>query len=59
MTGLARLVNQKDNSYDLILVITDHLTNIVYYKPIKITIDIARLVEIIIYVIVRHHNLSK
>lgn len=36
----------------------DQLTKMVYYKPVKITINAPRLVEVIINVVVRHHGLS-
>ena len=35
MTGLTLIANWKSNSYDLILVIVDYLTKMVYYKPVK------------------------
>ena len=47
----------KGNSYDSILVIVNHLTKIVYYEPVKVTIDALRLAKIIIDVVVRHHGL--
>ena len=46
----------KDGSYDLILVIVDQLTKMVYYKPVKITINIPGLAEVIINVVVPHHG---
>ena len=57
MTGLPILINWKRNSYDSILVIVNRLTKIVYYKPIKITIDIPRLAGVIIDVVVCYHSL--
>ena len=47
----------KGDSYDSILVIVNRLTKMVYYKPVKVTIDAPSLVEIIINVVVRHHSL--
>ena len=47
----------KGKSYDSILVIVDKLTKIVYYKPVKITIDALGLAKVIIHVVVRHHGL--
>ena len=41
--------------YYLILVIVDWLTEIVYYKPIKVTIDTPNLVEAIINMVIYHH----
>ncbi len=49
-------VNWKDDSYDSILVIIDHLTKIVHYKPVKVVIDIASLIEVIINVVIYHHR---
>ena len=47
----------KGKSYNSILVIVDRLTNIVYYKPVKITINVPRLAEVIIDVMIQHHGL--
>ena len=58
VTGLPILTNWKENSYDFILVIIDQLTKMVYYKPIKITINAQGLAEVIIDIVVYHHGLS-
>ena len=55
--GLPLSSDWKGNSYDLILVIVNQLTKIMYYKPIKVTIDAPGLVEVIIDVVVWHHGL--
>ena len=47
----------KGDSYDSILVIINRLTKIVYYKPVKVTIDAPGLVEVIINVVIWHHGL--
>ena len=39
ITGLPVSTNWKSESYDFILVIVDRLKKIIYYKPIKVTID--------------------
>ncbi len=57
--GLIISANRKSNSYDLILVIVDQLTKLVYYKPVKITINTLDLAEVIINVIVHHHRVSE
>ena len=57
VTGLSISTNWKGDSYNSILVIVDRLTKMVYYKLVKITINIPDLVEIIIDVVVRHHGL--
>ena len=57
VTGLPISTNCKQDSYDFILVIVDRLTKIVYYKPVKITINAPSLAEVIIDVLVRHHGL--
>ena len=57
VTGLPISTDWKGDSYDSILVIVDRLTKMVYYKPVKVTIDAPGLVEVIINVIVRHHGL--
>ena len=57
VTELPILTDWKGKSYDLILVIIDRLTKMVYYKPMKITIDAPGLAEVIINVVVQHHGL--
>ncbi len=56
VTGLPISVDWKGDSYDSILVIVDRLTKMVYYVPVKVTIDAPGLVEVIINVVVRHHG---
>lgn len=56
ITGLLSSANWKDNSYNLIIVIIDTLTKIVYYEPIKITIIILGLAEVIINVVILYHG---
>ena len=58
MTGLPILIDRKNKSYDSILIIIDRLTKMVYYKPVKIMIDIPSLAEVIINVVIQHHGLS-
>ena len=50
-------IDWKGDNYDSILVIIDWLTKMVYYKPVKVTIDAPGLVEVIIDVVVKHHGL--
>ena len=57
VTGLPISTNWKDESYDSILVIVDRLTKMVYYKPVKVTIDAPELAEVILDVVVQHHGL--
>ena len=57
VTGLSVSTNWKGETYDSILVIVDQLTKMIYYKPVKVTIDASGLVEVIIHVVVRHHDL--
>ncbi len=49
--------NWKGETYDSILVIIDRLTKMVYYKPVKVTIDVSGLAEVIIEAVMRHHGL--
>lgn len=58
VTGLLVSTNWKDESYDFILVIVDFLTKMVYYKPVKVTIDAPGLAEVIINIIVYHYGIS-
>ncbi len=56
VTSLPISTDWKDNSYDLILVIIDWLTKIVYYKLVKVTIDAPGLAEMIIDMVIHHHG---
>ncbi len=56
VTGLPISADWKRDSYDSILVIVDRLTKMVYYEPVKVTIDAPGLAEVIIDVVVRHHG---
>ena len=56
MISLPLSVDWKGDNYDLILVIIDRLTKMVYYEPVKITIDALGLAKVIIDVVVRHHG---
>ena len=57
VTGLLILTDWKGDNYDSILIIVDRLMNIVYYKPVKVTINASGLAEVIIDVVMRHHSL--
>ena len=59
VTGLPILANYKGNSYDSILVIVDQLMKMVYYKLVKVTIDVPGQAEVIINMLVRHHGVPK
>ena len=54
--GLPISINWKGDSYNSILVIVNWLTKMVYYEPVKITIDALGLAEVIIDVVVCHHG---
>ncbi len=56
VTSLSIPANQKGDSYDLILVIVDQLTKMVYYKPVKVMIDVPDLAEVIIDIVVNYHK---
>ena len=55
--GLPILTDWKRDSYDSILVIVNRLMKMVYYKPVKVTIDTLGLAKVIINIVVRHHGL--
>ena len=57
VTSLLITTNWKRDSYKFILVIVDWLTKMVYYKTVKITINIPRLSQVIIDLVVRHNGL--
>ncbi len=52
ITGLLISADWKGDSYDLILVIINRFTKIVYYEPVKVTIDARGLAEVIIDVVI-------
>ncbi len=59
VTGLFISANWKGDSYDLILVIVDRLTKMVYYELVKVTIDASGQAEVIIDVVVCHHGVPE
>ncbi len=56
VTGLSISAYWKGDSYDSILVIVDRLTKMIYYEPVKITIDALGLAKVIINVVVYHYK---
>lgn len=58
VTGLLVSTDWKSESYDFILVIIDHLTKMVNFESVKITIDAPGLAEVIINVVILHHGIS-
>lgn len=56
--GLAISTDWKYEKYDSILMIIDYLTKMVY-KPVKITIDVPGLAEVIINVVVYLYGIPK
>ena len=58
VTDLPILTDQKGDSQDSILIIVNLLIKMVYYKPIKVTINAPGLTEIIINMEIRHYRLS-
>lgn len=57
VTRLPVLSNWKSETYDLILVIINRLTKIVYYNVIKIRIDTFNFAKLFLDVIKEHHRL--
>ncbi len=49
----------KGDSYNSILVIIDRLTKIVYYEPIKVTINTSGLAEVIFNMFVCHNKVRE
>ena len=47
--------NYKSDSYDLILVIINKYLKIVYYKPVKVIVNISGLAKVIINVVIYYH----
>ena len=57
VTGLSISTNWKGNIYNLILAIIDQFIKIIYYKPVKVTIDAFNLAKIILDVVVQYCDL--
>ena len=57
MTGLSLSANWKNNNYDSILVIVNHLTKIIDYKLFKVIINAPRLAKVIINIVLQYHDL--
>ena len=57
LTGLLILTNWRGESYNFILVIVDRLTKMIYYKPVKVTINAPKLAKVILNMIIQHHSL--
>lgn len=55
--GFLLLMNWKSNNYNIILVVIDCLTKMLYYKPVKTTINVASLAEVIIDLVIRYYSL--
>ena len=56
VTGLLISTNWKRDSYNSIFIIINQFMKIVYYKPVKITINAVGLAEVIIDMVVRHYG---
>lgn len=54
--GQLVFTNQKGKTYDSILVIVNRLIKMIYYKPVKVTINAQNLAEVIIQKILRHND---
>ena len=57
VNGLLVSTDWKEDNYDSILVIINHLIKMIYYKLIKVTINALGLATVIINVIVRHYSI--
>ena len=57
VTCLPLSADWKGNNYNAILVIVDRLTKMVHYQLVKVIINAPGLAEVIIDVMVRHHDL--
>ncbi len=59
VTSLLISADWKGNSYDSILVIVNRLTKMVYYKLVKVIIDVSGLAKVIIDVVVHYHGILR
>lgn len=56
VTWLPIYTNWKGDNLNSILVIIEQLTKIVYYNPVKIIIDALSCINVIINMVIWHHN---
>lgn len=56
VTGLLVSLDWKKDTYNSILVIVNRFTKIVHYKLLKVTMNVVRLAELILDVIVQYHG---
>lgn len=56
-TSLPVLLKLKIEIYNSILVIVNWFIKIVYYEPIKITIDVLNLAKLIIHMVIEYYSL--
>lgn len=59
MTNLPLLLTEKSNNYDTILVVNDYLINLVYYKCVKIIVDVINLAKVFINMVIKYYGLPK
>ena len=59
MMSFLILANWKSNSYDLTLVIVNRLIKMVYYEPVKVTINALDLTKVIVNIIICHYKILK
>lgn len=57
MTKLLILADWKSENYDLILVIINQFTKMIYYKLVKITINTSGFTKVIIDIVIKYHGL--
>lgn len=57
--GLPISTDWKNERFNSILIIIDYITKIVYYKPVKVTIDRLNLIKVIINIAIYYHSIFK
>ena len=58
MIGLPISIDWKDKNYNLIIIIIDLSIKMIYFKLMKIMINIPSLTKEIINVVIKHYSLS-
>ena len=59
VTGLLISTNWKSDSYNWILVILYQLMKMIYYKLVKVTIDVPSLAKVIIDVVIYYYKIPE
>lgn len=55
--GVLVFINQNNKSYNSIFVIINRFIKMVYYRSVKVTINVLALAKLIINIVIRYYDL--